>query len=161
MYPLKTNQEHLRSKLGTPTNKKQIYLFHFQAKKKKKRVSVGNWISERNKRFDFFANFWETRGLKISRVRRRGFCKTRFSRRCCREGKFPTYHKLIRHITRSTKYSKLQSTTYCCQVLLSLLRNQRKFVKCHAKTNHTSALVSNDTSSPARVNDDISEPIRL
>ena len=62
-------------------------MFHFQAikkkKKKKKRVSTDNWISERNRSFDFFANFWETRGLKRSRVRRRGFCKARFSRRCC------------------------------------------------------------------------------
>ena len=32
----------------------------------------------------------------------------------CREGKFPTYHKLTRHITKSTKYNQLQSTTYCC-----------------------------------------------
>ena len=32
----------------------------------------------------------------------------------CREGKFPTYHKLTRHITKSTKYSQLQSATYCC-----------------------------------------------
>ena len=31
----------------------------------------------------------------------------------CREGKFPTYHKLTRHTTRSTKYSQLQSATYC------------------------------------------------
>ena len=28
--------------------------------------------------------------------------------------KFPTYHKLTRHSTKSTKYSQLQSTTYCC-----------------------------------------------
>ena len=32
----------------------------------------------------------------------------------CRGRKFPTYHKLIRHTTKSTKYSQLQSTTYCC-----------------------------------------------
>ena len=55
-------------------------MFHFQAKKKekekkKKRVSASNWIPKRNKSFDFFANFWETRGLKRSRVRRRGFVK--------------------------------------------------------------------------------------
>ena len=30
------------------------------------------------------------------------------------KGKFPTYHKLTRHTTKSTKYSQLQSTTYCC-----------------------------------------------
>ena len=89
----------------------------------------------------------------------------------CRKGKFPTYHKLTRHTTKSTKYSKLQSTRYCCQVLLSLLRNQQEFAKCHAKTNHTLAHVSDDISSLARVSDDIcnpayvrndiSEPIRL
>ena len=76
----------------------------------------------------------------------------------CREGKFPTYHKLTRHTTKSTKYSKLQSAMYCCQVLLSLLRNQQEFAKCHAKTNHTSARVSDDISSPARVSDDICNP---
>ena len=38
--------------------------------------------------------------------------------------------------------------------MLSLLRNQQKFAKCHARTNHTLARVSNDTSSPARVSDD-------
>ena len=32
----------------------------------------------------------------------------------CRKGKFPTYHKLTRHTTKSTRYSQLQSTTYCC-----------------------------------------------
>ena len=32
----------------------------------------------------------------------------------CREGKFSTYHKLTRHTTKSTKYSQLQSATYCC-----------------------------------------------
>ena len=32
----------------------------------------------------------------------------------CREGKFPTYHKLTRHTTKSTKYSQLQSATYYC-----------------------------------------------
>ena len=32
----------------------------------------------------------------------------------CRKEKFPTYHKLIRHTTKSTRYSQLQSTTYCC-----------------------------------------------
>ena len=31
----------------------------------------------------------------------------------CREEKFPTYHKLTRHTTKSTKYSQLQSSTYC------------------------------------------------
>ena len=84
--------------------------------------------------------------------------------------KFPTYHKLTHHTTESTKYSQFQSTTYCYQVLLSLLRNQQKFAKCHARTNHTSvrvsddtsnlAHVSNDTSSPARVSDDTGGPIR-
>ena len=87
------------------------------------------------------------------------------------KGKFPTYHKLTRHTTKSTRYNQLQSNTYYCQVLLSLLRNQQKFAKCHARTNHTSARVSNDTSSPvcvsddtgdlARVSDDIGGPIRL
>ena len=42
-------------------------------------VLAGNWISERNKSFDFFTNFWETRRLRRSRGRRRGFCKTRFN----------------------------------------------------------------------------------
>ena len=28
--------------------------------------------------------------------------------------KFPTYHKLTHHTIKSTKYSQLQSTTYCC-----------------------------------------------
>ena len=32
----------------------------------------------------------------------------------CRKGKFPTCHKLTRHTTKSTRYSQLQSTTYCC-----------------------------------------------
>ena len=55
--------------------------------------------------------------------------------------------------------------------MLSLLRNQQKFAKCHAKINHTSAHVNVDTSSPTRVSDDtgglahvsddIGEPIRL
>ena len=31
----------------------------------------------------------------------------------CRKGKFPTYHKLTRHTTKSTRYSQLQSATYC------------------------------------------------
>ena len=31
----------------------------------------------------------------------------------CREGKFPTYHKLTHHTTKSTKYNQLQSATYC------------------------------------------------
>ena len=31
----------------------------------------------------------------------------------CRKGKFPTYHKLTRHTTKFTRYSQLQSTTYC------------------------------------------------
>ena len=32
----------------------------------------------------------------------------------CRKGKFPTYHKLTCHTTKSTRYSQLQSTRYCC-----------------------------------------------
>ena len=32
----------------------------------------------------------------------------------CRKRKFPTYHKLTRHTTKSTRYSQLQSTRYCC-----------------------------------------------
>ena len=32
----------------------------------------------------------------------------------CRKGKFPTYHKLTRHTTKSIRYNQLQSTTYCC-----------------------------------------------
>ena len=75
----------------------------------------------------------------------------------CRKGKFPTYHKLTCHTTKSTRYSQLQSTTYCCYVLLSLLRNQQKFAKCRARTNHTFARVNNDTSSPARVSNDIGD----
>ena len=85
-------------------------------------------------------------------------CVNKSRRGICREGKFPTYHKLTRHTTRSTKYSQLQNATYYCSVLPSLLRNQQKFAKCHAKTNHTSARLSNDTSSPARVSDDTSSP---
>ena len=42
--------------------------------------------------------------------------------------------------------------------MLSLLRNQQKFAKCHAKTNHTSARVSDDTISLTRVSDDTSSP---
>ena len=79
----------------------------------------------------------------------------------CRRGKFPTYHKLTRHTIKSTRYSQLQSTTYYCQVLLSLLRNQQKFAKCHTRTNHTSACVSDDTSISARVSDDTSSPVRV
>ena len=79
----------------------------------------------------------------------------------CRRGKFPTYHKLTRHTIKSTRYSQLQSTTYYCQVLLSLLRNQQKFAKCHTRTNHTSACVSDDTSILARVSDDTSSPARV
>ena len=30
----------------------------------------------------------------------------------CRDGKFPTYHKLTHHTTKSTKYSQLQSAMY-------------------------------------------------
>ena len=74
----------------------------------------------------------------------------------CRKGKFPPYHKLTHHTTKSTRYSKLQSTMYYCQVLLSLLRNQQKFAKCHTRTNHTSARVSDDTRISTRVSDDTS-----
>ena len=42
--------------------------------------------------------------------------------------------------------------------MLSLLRNQQKFAKCHARTNHTSAHVSDDTSNLARVSNDTSSP---
>ena len=45
--------------------------------------------------------------------------------------------------------------------MLSLLRNQQKFAKCHARTNHTSARVSDDTSSLARVSDDIGSLARV
>ena len=45
--------------------------------------------------------------------------------------------------------------------MLSLLRNQQKFAKCHARTNHTSARVSNDISTSARVSNDISSPVRV
>ena len=31
----------------------------------------------------------------------------------CREGKFPTYHKLTRNIIKSTKYSQIRNTMYC------------------------------------------------
>ena len=79
----------------------------------------------------------------------------------CRRRKFPTYHKLTRHTIKSTKYNQLQSTTYCCQVLLSLLRNQQKFAKCHAKTNHISACVSDDTSISAGVSNDTSTSARV
>ena len=45
--------------------------------------------------------------------------------------------------------------------LLSLLRNQQKFTKCHAKINHTSAHESDDISSPACVSDDICNPTHV
>ena len=45
--------------------------------------------------------------------------------------------------------------------MLSLLRNQQKFAKCHARTNHTSARVSNDTSISVRVSNDTSGPARV
>ena len=32
----------------------------------------------------------------------------------CREGKFPTYHKLTHHTTKSIKYKQLQCAMYCC-----------------------------------------------
>ena len=32
----------------------------------------------------------------------------------CREGKFPTYHKLTHHTTKSTKCSQSQRATYYC-----------------------------------------------
>ena len=32
----------------------------------------------------------------------------------CREGKFPTFHKLTHHTIKFTKYRQLQSATYCC-----------------------------------------------
>ena len=41
-------------------------------------------------------------------------CVNESRRGICRKGKFPTYHKLTRHTTKSTRYSQLQSTTYCC-----------------------------------------------
>ena len=50
--------------------------------------------------------------------------------RSCKEGKFPTYHKLTHHITKFTKYNQLQSAMYYYQVLLSLFRNQQNFAKC-------------------------------
>ena len=31
----------------------------------------------------------------------------------CRKGKFPTYHKLTHHTTKSTRYSQLQNIMYC------------------------------------------------
>ena len=31
----------------------------------------------------------------------------------CREGNFPTYHKLTHHVIKSTKYGQLQSAMYC------------------------------------------------
>ena len=55
--------------------------------------------------------------------------------------------------------------------MLSLLKNQQKFAKCHAKTKHTLVRVSDDTSSAVHVSDDtnglvhvsddIGGPIRL
>ena len=45
--------------------------------------------------------------------------------------------------------------------MLSLLRNQQKFAKCHARTNHTSARVSDDTNSLVRVSDDTSSLARV
>ena len=50
---------------------------------------------------------------------------------CCREGKFPTYHKLKHNTTKSTKYGQLQNSTYYYWVLLLLFRNQQKLAKCH------------------------------
>ena len=79
----------------------------------------------------------------------------------CREGKFLTYHKLTRYTTKSTKYNQLQSATCCYQVLLSLLRRQQKFSKCHARINYTSAHVSDDINSPTCVSDDICNPISV
>ena len=45
--------------------------------------------------------------------------------------------------------------------MLSLLRNQQKFAKCHARTNHTSARVSDDISTLARVSNDTGSPARV
>ena len=77
----------------------------------------------------------------------------------CREGKFPTYHKLTRHTTKSTKYSQLRSIPYFCKALLShYSKTNRNLSGVMQKQNHTSARVSDDTSSPARVSDDIGNP---
>ena len=45
--------------------------------------------------------------------------------------------------------------------MLLLLENQQKFAKCHVKTNHTSARVNDDTSSPTHVSDDTSGPTHI
>ena len=45
--------------------------------------------------------------------------------------------------------------------MLSLLRNQQKFAKCHARTNHISARVSNDTGDLARVSNDTGDLARV
>ena len=45
--------------------------------------------------------------------------------------------------------------------MLSLLRNQQKFAKCHARTNHISARVSDNTGSLARVSDDTGNLARV
>ena len=79
----------------------------------------------------------------------------------CREGKIPD---LSQADTSQYQVHKIQPITkhhVLLLGLLSLLKNQQKFAKCHARTNHTLARVSNDTSTSARVNNDTSSPARV
>ena len=51
--------------------------------------------------------------VKISFRNSKTVCVNESRGGICREGKFLTYHKLTHHTTKSTKYSQLQSVTYC------------------------------------------------
>ena len=53
---------------------------------------------------------------------------------------------------------KIQPITKHHVLLLGFAITTQKFAKCHARTNHISARVSNDTSTSARVSNDTSSP---
>ena len=65
------------------------------------------------------------------------------------------------HFTTSNGVGILGLNCKIGQHLRIARKNQQKFAKCHAKTNHTSTRVSDDTSSLAHVSDDISSLARV
>ena len=56
---------------------------------------------------------------------------------------------------------KIQPITKHHVLLLGFAITTQKFAKCHARTNHTSARVSNDTNTSARVSNDTRTSTRV
>ena len=87
--------------------------------------------------------------------------RERVSRGHLQKGKIPD---LSQADTSHYQVHKIQPITKHHVLLLGFAITTHKPTEncqCHARTNHTSARVSNDTGSPARVSDDTSGPIRL